>query len=74
MAKSSDKDRIFKAARENSYIQEKSHKAIGIFFIRNFAGQERVAASIQSAEREKKKKKLQSKIFYPERISFIIEK
>ena len=39
--------------KENSYIQEKAHKAIIRFFTRNFAGQERMAGYIQSAERKK---------------------
>jgi len=43
MAKSSDKERILKATRENSYIEGKPHKTISGFFSRNLAGQERVA-------------------------------
>ena len=37
MAKSSGKKRIIKGARENNYIQEKPHKSISLFFIKNFA-------------------------------------
>ena len=43
MAKSSDKEKIFKAAKENNYIQRKPHKAISRVFNRNFRGQKGVA-------------------------------
>ena len=53
MAKYSDKEKILKAARQDSYIQKKLHRAIR-FFSRNFPSQKGVAWHIQSAEWGKK--------------------
>lgn len=68
MVKIRNKERIIKSARKKttSYIQEKSHHQI---FQQKFTNQKGMVWYSQSAEG----KNFQPRIFYPARLSFIIE-
>ena len=52
MPKVKDKERILKAAREVSYLQGSSHKAVSQCLKRNSAGQKGLAGNIQSREKQ----------------------